>query len=267
MGHTAWRSIRQAAPRQAETSHPVVKLAVGNLAPIAVVVRVAVAPAVACIQSVIRAFARIAEAAGADALEIAAMIWGVLPKIPPPTAEAPGGLLPFMDGLKSAVEIPIIAAARITPELGEKALHWYIALIYQILCAVVRTRDRTLMRHYAETIARRRFVEGFDVGEVSDFLLTIGDVVSGILRSCPDLKGIEQRIYDFITMTFQLAADEIQDSYEFLSSEFAGAMDKAEEALIPANVGDLERIVFQIEDICQDMREDHLRDEIGKLRT
>ncbi|MEW6412712.1 MAG: NAD(P)-dependent oxidoreductase [Candidatus Zixiibacteriota bacterium] len=152
-------------------------------------------------------------------------------------------------------------------KLGEKALHWYIALIYQILCAVVRTRDRTLMRHYAETIARRRFVEGFDVGEVSDFLLTIGDVVSGILRSCPDLKGIEQRIYDFITMTFQLAADEIQDSYEFLSSEFAGAMDKAEEALIPANVGDLERIVFQIEDICQDMREDHLRDEIGKLRT
>jgi 2,4-dienoyl-CoA reductase-like NADH-dependent reductase (Old Yellow Enzyme family)/thioredoxin reductase len=66
--------------------------------------------------------ARIAEAAGADALEIAAMLWGVLPEIPPPTAEAPGGLLPFMDGLKSAVEIPIIAAARITPELGEKAL-------------------------------------------------------------------------------------------------------------------------------------------------
>ncbi len=66
--------------------------------------------------------ARMAEEAGADALEIAAMLWGVIPQIPPPTAEGPGGLLPFMDGLKKAVTIPIIAAGRITPELGEKAL-------------------------------------------------------------------------------------------------------------------------------------------------
>ena len=63
-----------------------------------------------------------AEEAGADALEIAAMLWGVIPRLPPATAEAPGGLLPFMDGLKKAVRIPLIAAGRITPELGEKAL-------------------------------------------------------------------------------------------------------------------------------------------------
>ena len=69
-----------------------------------------------------RQVARMAEEAGADALEIAAMLWGVLPKIPPPTAEGPGGLLPFMDGLKKAVRIPLIAAGRVTPELGEKAL-------------------------------------------------------------------------------------------------------------------------------------------------
>ena len=66
--------------------------------------------------------ARMAEEAGADALEIAAMLWGVIPRLPPSTAEAPGGLLPFMDGLKNAVRIPLIAAGRITPELGEKAL-------------------------------------------------------------------------------------------------------------------------------------------------
>jgi len=66
--------------------------------------------------------AQMAEEAGADALEIAAMLWGVIPRLPPSTAEAPGGLLPFMDGLKKAVRIPLIAAGRITPELGEKAL-------------------------------------------------------------------------------------------------------------------------------------------------
>lgn len=66
--------------------------------------------------------ARLAQEAGADALEIAAMLWGVIPQIPPPTAEASGGLLPFMEGLKKSVSIPIIAAGRVTPELGEKAL-------------------------------------------------------------------------------------------------------------------------------------------------
>jgi 2,4-dienoyl-CoA reductase-like NADH-dependent reductase (Old Yellow Enzyme family)/thioredoxin reductase len=66
--------------------------------------------------------ARMAEEAGADALEIAAMLWGITARLPPPTAEAPGGLLPFMDGLRKAVGIPLIAAGRITPELGERAL-------------------------------------------------------------------------------------------------------------------------------------------------
>jgi 2,4-dienoyl-CoA reductase-like NADH-dependent reductase (Old Yellow Enzyme family)/thioredoxin reductase len=66
--------------------------------------------------------ARMAEESGADALEIAAMLWGIIPRLPPPTSEASGGLLPFMDGLKKAVRIPLIAAGRITPELGEKAL-------------------------------------------------------------------------------------------------------------------------------------------------
>ena len=69
-----------------------------------------------------RQVARMAEEAGADALEIAAMLWGIIPRLPPSTAEAPGGLLPFMDGLKKAVRIPLIAAGRITPDLGEKAL-------------------------------------------------------------------------------------------------------------------------------------------------
>ncbi|MCX5990918.1 MAG: FAD-dependent oxidoreductase [Chloroflexi bacterium] len=66
--------------------------------------------------------AQMAEEAGADALEIAAMLWGIIPRLPPPTAEAPGGLLPFVEAMKKMVKIPLIAAGRITPELGEKTL-------------------------------------------------------------------------------------------------------------------------------------------------
>ncbi len=66
--------------------------------------------------------AQMAEEAGADALEIAAMLWGIIPRLPPPTAEAPGGLLPFVEAMKKMVKIPLIAAGRITPKLGEKTL-------------------------------------------------------------------------------------------------------------------------------------------------
>ena len=66
--------------------------------------------------------AQMAEEAGADALEIAAMLWGIIPRLPPPTAEAPGGLLPFVEAMKKMVKIPLIAEGRITPELGEKTL-------------------------------------------------------------------------------------------------------------------------------------------------
>lgn len=66
--------------------------------------------------------AQMAEEAGADALEIAAMLWGIIPRLPPTTAEAPGGLLPFVEAMKKVVKIPLIAEGRITPELGEKTL-------------------------------------------------------------------------------------------------------------------------------------------------
>ncbi len=66
--------------------------------------------------------AHIAEEAGVDALEIAGMIWGIIPRLAPTTAEPVGGLLPFVEGIKAAVNIPVIAGSRITPEVGEKAL-------------------------------------------------------------------------------------------------------------------------------------------------
>jgi len=66
--------------------------------------------------------AQMAEEAGADALEIAAMLWGIIPRLPPATAESPGGLLPFVEAMKKVVKIPLIAEGRITPELGEKTL-------------------------------------------------------------------------------------------------------------------------------------------------
>ena len=66
--------------------------------------------------------AQMAESAGADGLEIAGMLWGVTSRLPPTTAEPAGSLLPFVEGIKQNVKIPLIAGSRITPEIGERAL-------------------------------------------------------------------------------------------------------------------------------------------------
>jgi len=69
-----------------------------------------------------RQAAQMAEKAGADAIEVAAMIWGINPRQRPSTAERPGGLLPLVEEMKKVMSVPLIAAGRMSPELAEKAL-------------------------------------------------------------------------------------------------------------------------------------------------
>ena len=67
-------------------------------------------------------FAQMAEEAGADALEIGGMGWGISPHLPPTTAERPGVILPIVEEIKKVVKIPLIVASRMTPELAEEVL-------------------------------------------------------------------------------------------------------------------------------------------------
>ena len=151
-------------------------------------------------------------------------------------------------------------------KMDRDVLRWYITLVYQIISTVVRTRDRILMRNYAEVIAHRRFIEGFDEAQVRDFLLTAGGIISEVLKTKPELSDISQRIYDYIDMTFQLAVDEIEDSYEFLAAQSPQYLDQIRTVALPASSADLERMVHRLEDICQDMLDDRLSDGARKLR-
>lgn len=66
--------------------------------------------------------ARRVQEAGADAIHVTVMAWGVSPRARPPTAEPPGNMVPFAEAIKKVVTIPVIAVGRIDPELGEKVL-------------------------------------------------------------------------------------------------------------------------------------------------
>jgi len=136
--------------------------------------------------------------------------------------------------------------------MDDKLIRWHITLIYQLITTGVRTRDRMLLRNYAHIISYRRYIERFKVDEVSKCMLSIGEVISDALKEHSELKNMEQRIYDFITMTFQLAVDEIEDTFERISTESPEVISAVDKASILSSSTDLERVVQELEDICQD---------------
>ena len=97
-------------------------------------------------------------------------------------------------------------------------------------------------------------------------MATIGFIIGNELRSKVNLKDVEQGIFDHITMTFQLAVDEVEDSYEHMAAQSPEILKQIEKLSLPADGGDLERIVHELEDISQDALEDRLSAEYRRLK-
>ncbi|MBU1938017.1 NAD(P)-dependent oxidoreductase [bacterium] len=135
-------------------------------------------------------------------------------------------------------------------KMDKNLLKWYIDLFYLLMAATVRNRDRFLMRYYIEIIASRRFTEGFQAREVSDLLLMTGNIVSKELFSNPVLQNMEQHIYDNISLTIQLAVDEMEDIFDVLESRSPKISADRKKIPLPAESSDLKSIVRQLEDIC-----------------
>jgi len=69
-----------------------------------------------------RQIARIAQEAGADAINVNLWWFELSHRMPPPTAELPGSRQYLTTAIKRAVSVPVITSGRLTPELGEKIL-------------------------------------------------------------------------------------------------------------------------------------------------
>ncbi len=89
-----------------------------------------------------------------------------------------------------------------------------VTMVYQVLCVSVRTKDRMSLLEYARQVAQARCREGFPFAEVRRVIETIGKTIEEELASRLELKGMEQEVYDEITLTFQLVADESETAYE-----------------------------------------------------
>jgi nucleoside-diphosphate-sugar epimerase len=126
-------------------------------------------------------------------------------------------------------------------------LKWYITLNYQLVSATVRNRDRAIIPAYAQEMAYKRYIEGFTAKEVRELWLLIGKTMKESLLTRPELKGSKQRVDDYIILTSQLAADEFEDTFEFLENQPAAPTDTIKDLEKLTGIENLKKIVRQLE--------------------
>ncbi len=140
-------------------------------------------------------------------------------------------------------------------------LTWFLTLLFQITASGVRANDRMFIRNYAQIMAYSRYEEGFSRIQVCDFLTSMGMLIKLLLLVKAGLKDMKQYVYDYIDLTFQLAAHEVENAYERLDSHSAEFLEKVKKFDFLMQKGDLERMVQQLIDICQDDLENELSSE------
>jgi len=101
-------------------------------------------------------------------------------------------------------------------EMDREMLKWYITLNYHVIARTVRDRDRSIIPDFVQQVAHRRYIEGFNVKEVKDLLLFTGKTMEAFLLQRSELTGFKQRVEDYIVLTAQYAADELEDNYDVL---------------------------------------------------
>lgn len=147
-------------------------------------------------------------------------------------------------------------------KMDHELLKLYITWNYQLVAASVRNRDRTMIPNYAKLIAYRRFIEGFKAKEVKDLMFLTATTMKKSLLARQELKDAKQRVDDYIIMTAQFAADELEDTYEMLEAhppKEAASIATIESLTSSEN---LKQIVRQLEDICGDSLSNQVSGEI-----
>jgi nucleoside-diphosphate-sugar epimerase len=138
--------------------------------------------------------------------------------------------------------------------MEEELLRWYINLVYQLFAVSIRNRDRSFFTEYNQIICPYRFVGGFKKEEIVNFLLSFEKILHDTLLTRSEMKSLQDRIYNYITLTMQFAIDEIEDMYELMEQE------KVEKNTYKVHADqkevlsseDLQRLVRRLEHVCGD---------------
>jgi NADH-quinone oxidoreductase subunit G/[NiFe] hydrogenase diaphorase moiety small subunit/NADP-reducing hydrogenase subunit HndD len=92
-------------------------------------------------------------------------------------------------------------------------------ILYDVLAASVQNADRSLMINYINDIAASRYKSGFSAKEISDTFVLVNDITIRHLLNVRDNKYTRQELYDYISLTLQLAQDEIEEKFELFAKK------------------------------------------------
>ncbi len=125
----------------------------------------------------------------------------------------------------------------------------YLSNIYHLLLATVRSGDRGLMLSYVDDIVMQRFAEGFTPIAICDALSALNEIITSELFSKKELQAMKQEIYDYVSMTIQLAQDEVEDIYETLEQKIP--RDKIPDSSLVPDCRELQKLIRQLSAIYQ----------------
>lgn len=106
-------------------------------------------------------------------------------------------------------------------KMDKSAVDWAVGMIFQLIASSVRNNDRMLLLNYIRELSGVRFGEGFPAREICDALTGVGEIISTKLRGESELKGLEQNIHDYITLSIQMMMDEVEDTFEQFEKQAA----------------------------------------------
>lgn len=101
-------------------------------------------------------------------------------------------------------------------QLEPERLRYYSDRLYGNLFTSVRHGDRSVMIRFGHDLAKARYGEGVHVTELCAALNASCSIITHRLYDDPRLESMKLLVHDYITLSIQLAIDEIEDTYEEL---------------------------------------------------
>lgn len=130
----------------------------------------------------------------------------------------------------------------------------YISAVYHLLLATIRSSDRSLLLTYIDEIAIRRFAEGFEPNILCKTLEVFSEVIVNHLSAYKELIKIKQEVYDNISLSLQIAQDEVEDLYDNLVKKMPIEM-ISKSSLLP-DCKELQKMIHQLSAFYQVSPED-----------
>jgi hypothetical protein len=144
-------------------------------------------------------------------------------------------------------------------QMKEETLDRYVSNLYHLLLATVRSGDRKLLIDYMDEISMRRFAEGFEPAEICSILMTFSDLIVENLILKNKLGKYRQEINDYVSMSIQIASDEIEDLYEKLFEKVT--LDEIADLPLKTECKELEHQIKQLAAFYQVLPEEQNKNE------